>query len=122
MWFAVRRRTTTDDVVRYRIEVDVRRRAVCERALTISASQGIPYATGCAVAHTEAGAYKYNQYFIPPWVAQHCYGAQKYRLCADTLLMSHNTSGASAAGDIVLAAAGATSTMAQATSTGLGLG
>jgi len=29
---AVRRRTTTDDVVRCRIEVDVRRRAVCERA------------------------------------------------------------------------------------------
>ena len=27
-------RTTTDDVVRCRIEVDVRRRAVCERALS----------------------------------------------------------------------------------------
>ena len=29
-----RQRTTTDDVIRYRIEVDVRRRAVCERAFS----------------------------------------------------------------------------------------
>ena len=31
-------RTTTDDVVRCRIEVDVRRRAVCERAYTYDKS------------------------------------------------------------------------------------